>query len=127
MTNGIKKQVNKYHPDMELSGSGDTDYGHKLADKFLEQKKKEGLEKRAELEYLTEFLKKSNKLNVEDVYSNRETKQELIRKYFNYTKLNGDGKEKKILSYCSYARIGLAFKSIYYSALNKIEKYGWGK
>ena len=37
----IKKQVNKYHSDMELSGSGDADYGHNLAEKVLEQEKKE--------------------------------------------------------------------------------------
>ncbi|MBI2003907.1 hypothetical protein HYS72_00380 [Candidatus Pacearchaeota archaeon] len=46
MTDGIKKQVKKYHPDVELKGSGNTDYGHALADKILKQTKKEGLEKK---------------------------------------------------------------------------------
>ena len=108
----------EYNSDTDHNGN----YGHFLADAILRQKENEELEKRAELEINLEFLKKSERLNIDNVYSYREVKQELIRKYFNYTKLNGDGKEKKFLNYCSDAKIGLAFKNIYYSSLNKINK-----
>ena len=120
----IKKQVNKYHSDMELSGSGDADYGHNLADKVLEQKKKERLEKRSELENEIEFIKviKTSRINVDNIFDDREIKEKLLREYQRYTKLNSFGKYKEILEYCSDAKIGLAFKNNYHSALNKIKK-----
>jgi len=114
----LERACEEYTADEDYNGG----YGHYLAEQVIKQKKNEELEKRAELEYQIEFLKKANRLNVDDIYSDREAKQELIRKYFNYTKLNGDGKEKKFLNYCSDAKIGLAFKNIYYSSLNKINK-----
>jgi len=51
----------------------------------------------------------------------------LIKKYTPYAKLNGSGDRKELLKNCSDYKIGSAFNNIYYSALNKIEKYGWGK
>ena len=124
MVNGIKKQVNKYRPDMELSGSGNTDYGHNLADKVLEQEKKDVLVKRAELENEIEFIKiiKTSRVNVDNIFDDREIKEKLLIEYQRYTKLNSFGKYKEILEYCSDAKIGLAFKNNYHSALNKIKK-----
>ena len=127
MSNNLNEQIENYTPDIELIGGGNTDYGHHLAEQIMKQKENEKLEKRTELEINREFLKKANRLNVDDVYSDREAKQELIKKYFNYTKLNGNGKEKKILNYCSDVRIGLTFKNLYYSSLNKMKKYGEGR
>jgi len=112
----------EYNSDTDHNGN----YGHFLADAILRQKENEELEKRAELEINLEFLKKSERLNIDNVYSDREVKQELIRKYFNYTKLNGSGK-KELLKDCSDHKIGSAFRSIYYSALKKMKKYGEGR
>jgi len=111
----LERACKEYNPDEDYNGG----YGHFLADAILRQKEREELEKRAELEYQIKFIKKADKLNIDNVYSDREVKQELIRKYFNYTKLNGSGK-KEFLKDCSDHKIGLAFKSIYCSALNKI-------
>ena len=96
----LERACKEYNPDEDYNGG----YGHFLADAILRQKEREELEKRAELEYQIKFIKKADKLNIDNVYSDREVKQELIRKYFNYTKLNGSGK-KEFLKDCTDHKI----------------------
>ncbi|MBI2003906.1 hypothetical protein HYS72_00375 [Candidatus Pacearchaeota archaeon] len=59
---------------------------------------------------------------MENIFDDRAIKENLLRDYKRYTKLNSFGKYKEILEYCSDAKIGLAFKNNYLSALNKIKK-----
>lgn len=119
----LERACEEYYPDMELNGSGNLDYGHVLAEAILKQKKFEYSEKRAELDSEINFVEKVKrlKINIDDVFSNRDIKQELIREYKGYSRLNAKGKEKIDLRDCSDSKIGYAFQNIYYSALNKID------
>jgi len=125
MAKGIKKQFNKYHPDMELSGSGNADYGHNLADKFLEQKKKERLEKKVKLENYFAFVSaiKKSRINIENKFADRQIKEEFMKKYFNYPTLKGF----RSWASCPDYAVGSAFKNNYHSALDKIKKDIRGK
>jgi len=127
--NALEIACENYNPDIELAGSGNTDYGHYLAEQVLKHKKIEELEKRAELETHIIFVNAVDKsrIDVDNAFADRHEKENLIRKYAPYTKLNGSGK-KELLENCSDYKIGLAFKNIYVSALNKIKRYsGEGK
>lgn len=101
------------------------DQGHLAADAILNPKKESDLEKIAELSNEIDFVKEVQRLqvNINDPYAHIDTKRKLIREYTLYTKLNGEGKSKKTLSQAAEtSRLGLAFKNIYNSYLNKIEK-----
>ena len=129
MLNYIMTILERYSPDIELIGSGNTDYGHYLAEQVINQKENKKLEKRAELDNYFAFVNAVDKsrINIENIFANRYEKENLIKKYTPYAKLNGSGDKKELLKNCSDYKIGSAFNNIYYSALNKIEKYGWGK
>ena len=120
MTNGIKKQVKNYHSDIELSGSGNTDYGHALADRILKQTKKEGLEKKIKLENYFAFVSaiKKSRINIENKFADRQIKEEFMKKYFNYPTLKGF----RSWASCPDYAVGSAFKNNYHSALDKIKK-----
>jgi len=129
MSNSLNEQIENYTPDIELIGVGNTDYGHHLAEQIMKQKEIEELEKMVELENQIIFIKAVDKsrININNKFSDRYEKENLIKKYTPYAKLNGSGDKKESLKDCSDYKIGSAFNNIYYSALNKIEKYGWGK
>ena len=55
-------------------------------------------------------------------FDDREIKENLLRDYKRYNKLNSFGKYKEIFEHCSDAKLGLAFKNNYRSALKKIKK-----
>jgi len=119
----LKAACDEYFPDMELIGSGNTDYGHNLADAILNQREQEDLEKRANLAYDLDFVDEVKKLgiNMNDYYSDLEAKQKLIRKHKGYTLLNGEGKEKKTLAQCSRnSQLGRAFQNMYNASCKKI-------
>jgi len=120
----LEKQCGLYHPDIELEGSGNVDYGHNLASAILIQKEQEDLEKRSRLEGDIQFIEKVKKfnINVEDIFSQRNLKEQLIREYKGYSRLNGSGKSKINLEDCKDSRLGTSFQNIYYSALNKLRK-----
>lgn len=121
--------LEKYDSDIELIGSGNTDYGHNLAEMILRQKENKELEKLADLESKIEFVRAVDKykIDVDNEFNGRYEKEKLIRKYTPYTKLNGLGEKKELLKNCSDHKIGLAFKNIYFSALRKIENYERGE
>lgn len=118
--------LKEYNPDIELIGSGNTDYGHNLAEQVLKQKENEELEQRAEFENYFAFVNAVNKsrMNIENKFSDRTIKETFLKKYFGYKKLNGFNS----LADCPDNAIGDAFKNKYNSALNKMKKYsGEGK
>ena len=123
MSNNLNEQIEKYNPDIELRGNGNFDCGHNLADAILKQKKIKDLEKRVELEDYLSFVNavKKSGVDINNEFKDRYEKEKLIIKYTTYKKLNGS---ENSLSECSNHKIGLAFKSIYSSALNKIRGYG---
>ena len=87
-------------------------------------KKIENLEKKIKLENEIEFVKaiKTSRINVDNIFDDREIKENLLRDYKRYNKLNSFGKYKEIFEHCSDAKLGLAFKNNYRSALKKIKK-----
>ena len=122
----LQEESMKYNPEIELRGSGNTDYGHNLAERILREQKEQGdLEKLVDLESEIKFVSAVEKsgVDVNNKFSERYEKERLIRKYALYTKLNGLGKQKESLKNCSDHKIGSAFKNLYYSALRKIENY----
>ena len=130
MNTYLQEESMKYNPEIELRGSGNTDYGHNLAERILREQKEQGdLEKLAELESEIKFVSAVEKsgVDVNNKFSERYEKERLIRKYALYTKLNGSGNKKESLKNCSDHKICLAFKNIYSSALRKIEKYEKGE
>ena len=122
MLNYIMTILERYSPDIELIGSGNTDYGHYLAEQVINQKENKKLEKRAELDNYFAFVNAVDKsrINIENISANRYEKENLIKKYTPYTQFNGNGK-KEFLKDCSDYKIGSAFKIIYSSALKKIK------
>ena len=114
--------LERYNPDIELIGSGNTDYGHYLAEQVINQKENKKLEKRAELDNYFAFVNAVDKsrINIKNIFANRYEKENLIKKYTPYTQFNGNGK-KEFLKDCSDYKIGSAFKIIYSSALKKIK------
>ncbi len=117
----LEKACKNYNPDKDSNGC----YGHFLAEQFLKQKENEKLNKRAELEDSLAFVNavEKFKINIDNKFADRYEKEKLIKKYFNYAKLNGSGKKNELLEDCPDYKIGSAFKNIYYSALNKIKEY----
>ena len=111
----------KYNPDIELIGSGNTDYGHYLAEQIMKHKEIGELEKLADLENEIEFIRdiKKSKINIENKSADRSIKETFMKKYFNYVKLNGFNS----LASCPDYAIGDAFKNVYNSTLKKIKKY----
>src|SRR3989344_4699163 len=123
--NSLERACEEYCADEDHNGA----YGHYLAEQIIKQKEIEELEKMVELENQIIFIKAVDKsrININNKFSNRYEKENLIKKYTPYTRLNGSGDKKESLKDCSDYKIGSAFNNIYYSALNKIEKYGRGK
>lgn len=129
-----------YNPEKDPSGA----YGHSLADRVLERygslqnipkriktgENKEVSEKESELEKKAEFIRivDGMQINPESIFSHRDIKENLIRKYKGYTRLSRKEqkyKEKEkgdYLSDCSDAKIGLVFKDIYHSFLRDLKK-----
>lgn len=122
----LEKLCEDYNSYRDYNGN----YGHFLAELSLKQKADEELEQIAEFENYISFVNavKKSVIDVNNEFNERYEKEKLIRKYFNYTKLNGSGSRKELLKNCSDSKIGSAFKNIYYSVLNKMKKYsGEGK
>lgn len=114
----LERACKNYNPDNDSNGN----YGHYLADLVLKQKEKEESEKIAELESDIKFVQAVGKsgINVDNFSADSYEKQNLIKKIKRYEFLKGD---KNSFGEGSDAKIGLAFKNIYYSALRKIKKY----
>ncbi|MDP2672453.1 MAG: hypothetical protein Q8O84_01430 [Nanoarchaeota archaeon] len=127
MRNNLKKQTQNYNSDIELTGNGNLDYGHVLAERLLRESKQQqgNLEKRIDLEKDIKFIKaiKNSGTNIEDYFSDREVKQKILIKNKDYSGLKG--KNGRFLSWtdCSDYQVGSALANDYYSALNKIKKY----
>lgn len=119
----LEQEIRNYHPDMELSGSGNIDYGHVLADRVLKENKRKELGKNHEDKKMREFIEEVEKsgVNINDEFKDRYRKIELLGK-LGYTALNGKGKEKIPLRECSDYRIGAALKNIYLRYLNNLGK-----
>ncbi|MEK6844907.1 MAG: hypothetical protein AABX44_01490 [Nanoarchaeota archaeon] len=117
----LERVCEEYSPDKDYDG----DYGHYLAEQIMEHKKIEELEKRAELDNEIEFINmtKKSKININNEFTDRYKKEELIKRYTTYKKLNGF----ESLASCPDYAIGSAFKNVYNSALKKIKEYGEGK
>ena len=115
------KILKEYNPDIELIGSGNTDYGHYLAEQIIRRKENKELEKRVELGNYFAFISeiKKFKINLENKFADRTIKETFLKKYFNYKKLNGF----KSLMDCTDYAIGSVFKNKYNSAMRKIKEY----
>lgn len=123
MEKPIENLCEGYDPERDISGSAGGAYGHYLADKLIEKKEIENLEKEKELEKKFEFIKKVDGMgiNPDSIFLNRDIKENLIREYKGYTKLNREGQNHNkgekgdYLLHCSDAKIGLVFRDIYRS------------
>lgn len=106
----------EYNPDKDYNGN----YGHYLAEQITEKNEQEELEKRAELENYFSFIReiKEYKINVENRFKDRHEKEKLIKKYFNYNRLNGFNS----LAECPDYAIGKAFENSYNSIMKKIKE-----
>ena len=115
------KILEEYNPDIELIGSGNTDYGHYLAERVIRKKENKELEKLVDLGNYLSFIGdvKKFKINIENKFADRTIKETYLKKYFNYKKLNGFNS----LTDCPDHVIGFAFKNKYNSAMKKIKEY----
>ena len=129
-----------YNSENDPSGA----YGHSLADRVLERygslqnipkkiktdESREFSEKDSELEKKIEFIRIVDGMQIDPncLFSHRDIKENLIRKYKGYTRLSRKEQKHKekekgdFLSDCSDAKIGLVFKDIYYSFLRDLKK-----
>jgi len=129
MRKSIEYACNQYDSERDISGRAGGNYGHYLADQIIFEKEIETLGKENELEGIIGFIKLADgmEINPDDLFSNRDVKERLIRKYIGYTSLNFSGqkykkKEKGIpLSECSDHKIGLVFKKLYCSISKKMK------
>jgi len=127
----LENSCKNYHPDIELNGHGNQDYGHNLADAIIRKKEEKYLEARADIEDARDFIETTNKhgLDPDDIFLNPYQKAHVLKECKGYKSLKTKGQRFKKgekgtdFSKSSNAKIGLAFKSTYYSSLNKIEKY----
>lgn len=117
----LERACKNYNPDIELTGSGNTDYGNFLIGQVYKQKNEEKLEQRADLQEEIDFIMAVEKarINIKDKFAHRQIKEEFMKKYFKYKKLNGFNS----LADCSDYAIGKSFENKYNSALKKIKKY----
>lgn len=137
---GLLEEYFNYNSEKDPSGA----YGHSLADRVLERygsfqnipkiiktdESREFSEKDSELEKKTEFIRivDGMQINPNCIFSQRDIKESLIRKYKGNTRISRKEqkhkeKEKRdFLSDCSDAKIGLIFKDIYYSFLKNLKK-----
>jgi hypothetical protein len=126
----LEKACKEYDAERDISGLAGGNYGHYLADILMFDKETQFLEKGNELEEKLEFIKKVKEMGVnpDDVLSQRDIKEKLIKDYKGYTRLSVSGQKYKenekgeALLDCSDHKIGLAFKNLYYSALKKSKK-----
>ncbi len=113
----------EYNPETENLA-----LGHAKADYFYKKSKQEK-DKQNKLEKMTLFVNSSDQigLNADLIFNNREDKERLIRNY-GYSSLNYSGQQYKRddpgipLSQCSDAKIGHAFKKLYYSFKKQLKK-----
>lgn len=132
MDKHTEEACGKYDSERDISGRAGGSYGHYLADVLMFDKEVELLEKESELEKKLEFVKRVDSLgiNPDDLFSHRMEKEKLIQEYKGYTRLNVSGQKQnengksrgESISDCSDHKIGLVFKSIYYSVLKKLKK-----
>jgi hypothetical protein len=130
MSKHLKKTYEEYDFERDISGIAGGAYGHYLADNLMAEQEIESHEKENELEEKLQFIKtvESMHINPDNVFSGRDIKERLIRESRGYLRLNRSGQKRKenqkgeLLSQCSDQKIGLVFKSIYYSTLKEIEK-----
>ena len=130
----LEQLIKNYNAEIDINGRAGGAYGHYLAVRILEQKEIEYLEQNLKQkdEY---FIKQVNslQLNVDNIFDNRILKENMIRKFKGYTRLNILGQKIKFkdkgdfLSNCSDSKIGQTFRNIYYSTLKKLEKQKNGK
>ncbi len=111
----------EYTSDSDHNGA----WGHFLAELFLKQKADEELEQRAEFENYLYFIQavKKSRINIENKFADRIIKEEFMKKYFGYKKLNGFNS----LEECPDFAIGKAFENKYNSALKRIKIYVGGE
>jgi|SRR3989344_1104550 len=117
----LESACENYHPDIELTGSGNTDYGNFLVEQVYKQKNEEELEQRADLQEHIDFIMavEKVKININDEFAHRQIKEEFMEKHLGYKKLNGFNS----LADCPDKAIGNAFKNKYNSAMMKIKEY----
>ncbi len=119
----LERACKNYNPDKDYNGG----WGHYLAEQSLKQKADEELEQRAEFENDFAFVNEINKLkiNIKNKYADRQIKEKLMKKYFNYPTLKGF----KSWANCPDYAVGSASENKYNSALKKVKEYtkGGGK
>ena len=103
--------LEKYDSDIELIGSGNTDYGHNLAEMILRQKENKELEKLADLESKIEFVRAVDKykIDVDNEFNGRYEKEKIDKKIYSLYKIKWSWRKKELLKNCSDHKIGLAF------------------
>jgi hypothetical protein len=130
--NDLISKYRKYSPDVDFNGEQGMELANQLIERYgsienvmdainkeskgnKEDKAAKLSKKENELEKALIFVKRSDGMSVnpDNLYSDREAKEQLIREY------KGD---KKYLSGFSDYKLGAAFKSVYYSALKKTKK-----
>lgn len=127
----LEESCKNYNPDMELNSSGNQDYGHLLAESLSKKRELKDLEERAEIDDAIQFVELTNKqgLNPDDVFSNPYEKARFLQRIKGNKTLKTKGQKYKEgergipFSRASHSQIGKAFKSTYYSDLNRINKY----
>lgn len=122
----LEEKYLKYNPEEDPNGA----QGIELADQIIEKygsienipkivnkgdEEVKSLEKKNELEKMILFIKRTNEfgVNPDNMFTERDTKEKLIREY------KGN---KKYLSDFSDHRIGSIFNGLYYSILKKSKK-----
>lgn len=120
----LEKLCKEYYSDIELAGSGNTDYGNFLIGQVYKQKNEEELEQRADIQEHIDFIIAVEKarINIYDEFAHRQIKEEFMEKYLGYKKLNGFNS----LADCPANAIGSAFKNSYNSAMRKVKEYAGG-
>jgi len=129
MVKHLKKACEDYDPERDISGIAGGAYGHYLADNLMNEQEIELREKENELEEKLKFIKEVESMNLDpdNVFSERDIKEKLIREFKGYIRLNKAGQKRKdnqkgeLIFQCSDEKIGSVFKDIYYSALNKLK------
>jgi hypothetical protein len=130
--NDLISKYLQYRPDMDFNGEQGMELANQLIERYgsienamkvINKDRKVNKEdmaaklakKENDLEKALIFVKRANGMSVnpDNLYSDREAKEKLIREY------KGD---KKYLSGFSDFKLGAAFKSVYYSALKKTKK-----
>jgi hypothetical protein len=130
--NDLISKYLQYRPDMDFNGEQGMELANQLIERYgsienamkvINKEGKKGKEDRIvklakkenDLEKALIFIKRANGMSVnpDNLYSEREAKEQLIREY--------KGEKKYLYGFSDY-KLGVAFKSVYYSALKKTKK-----